>query len=132
MQYAVKFICGKSPGDILAPGDYFTAINVHNPNSGDIELRKKFAVALPRQEAGPVSEFVGARLGSDQAMEIDCPEIRELIRQLTGFSADLIKGFVVIETTVELDVVAVYTVMGTTGAIEALFLERVPPRQTAQ
>ena len=130
MQYSVKFICGKSPGDIMAPGSYFTAINVHNPNNDDIGLRKKFAVALPRQEAGPVSEFVEARLGPDQAMEIDCPEIQELIRQLTGFAADFSKGFVVIETKVELDVVAVYTAAGSTGAIEALFLERVPPRQT--
>ena len=105
---------------------------MHNPHNNGVEFKKKFAVALPREEPGPVSQFFGAKLGPDQAMEIDCPEIMELIRQSTGFAAELIKGFAVIETEVELDVVAVYTVAGATGAIETLFLERVPPRQTVQ
>ena len=30
-QYAAKFVCGKSAGHIVAPGVYFTAVNVHNP-----------------------------------------------------------------------------------------------------
>ena len=43
-QYAAKFVCGKSDGDELAPGVYFTAINVHNPTERDVTFRKKFAV----------------------------------------------------------------------------------------
>ena len=30
-QYAVKFVRGKSAGPVVAPGTYFTAINLHNP-----------------------------------------------------------------------------------------------------
>ena len=34
-QYAVKIVCGKAPGNeaagVLAAGQYFTAVNVHNP-----------------------------------------------------------------------------------------------------
>ena len=51
-QYAVKFICGPSPGDILAPGTYFTAINVHNPTRKGISFQKKFAIALPNEQPG--------------------------------------------------------------------------------
>jgi hypothetical protein len=33
-QYAAKFVCGRATPTnlIVAPGQYFTAINVHNPN----------------------------------------------------------------------------------------------------
>lgn len=102
-QYAAKFVCGRSAGEVVAPGTYFTAINVHNPTDRDIELRKMSAVALPREQSGKVSEFFDAKLGPDETLEIDCPEIRER----TDREADFLKGFVVIESDVELDVVAV-------------------------
>ena len=124
-QYAAKFVCGRSDGDVVARGDYFTAINVHNPTDRRIELRKKFAIALPRQQSGPVSEFTLTQLGPDEALEIDCPEIRER----TDSEADFLKGFTIIESDVELDVVAVYTVASVDGETEALEIERVPPRR---
>jgi hypothetical protein len=52
-QYAVKFVCGKGDGNILAPGRYFTAINVHNPTDQTINFSKKFAIALPGERPGP-------------------------------------------------------------------------------
>src|SRR5215207_8598192 len=60
-QYAVKFVCGRADGEVLARGEYLTAVNVHNPTNKDIEFRKKFAIALPRQRPGPVSEFASTR-----------------------------------------------------------------------
>jgi hypothetical protein len=42
---------------VVAPGRYFTAINVHNPGYTLARLRKKVAVALPGEKAGPVSRF---------------------------------------------------------------------------
>ncbi len=30
LEYAVKFICGRTEQPVVAPGEYFTAINVHN------------------------------------------------------------------------------------------------------
>jgi hypothetical protein len=75
-EYAAKFVCGKPGADELAPGVYFTAINVHNPTERDVKLRKKIAIAGRREEPGPVSEFFDARLGPDQALEIDCPSRR--------------------------------------------------------
>ena len=151
-QYAVKFVCGSADGGvppppeprespetasgILARGVYFTAVNVHNPTNKEIEFRKKFALALPRQQPGPIcprpsEEPLRTRLGPDQALEIDCPEIRDRIFECIGpkFPIDFLKGFVVIESDVELDVVAVYTAAGADGQVETLHIERVPPRR---
>jgi hypothetical protein len=124
-QYAVKFVCGRADGEVLARGEYFTAVNAHNPTNKGIEFRKKFAIALPRQQPGPVSEFASTRLGPDEALEIDCADIRER----TGSPTDLLKGFVIIESDVELDVVAVYTAAGADREVETLHIERVSPRR---
>ena len=124
-QYAVKFICGKSPGRILAPGVYFTAINVHNPTRGTISFNKKVAIALPEEKPGRVSQFFEARLRADEALEIDCPDILRHAQSTDEF----LKGFVVIQSRVELDVVAVYTAIGGTDRVETLAIERVPPRR---
>ena len=45
-----------------------------------------------------------------------------------GAVQPLLKGFVVIESDVELDVVAVYTAAGDSGQVQTLHMERVPPR----
>ena len=37
-QYAVKFVCGRADGEVLARGEYLTAVNVHNPTNKHIEL----------------------------------------------------------------------------------------------
>jgi hypothetical protein len=125
-QWAVKFICGRSEGDVVSAGRYFTAINVHNPTYTDVGLRKKFAIAGPRERPGPVSKFVDAKLGPDEALEIDCPDIARHIAP--EISASFLKGFVVIESKVELDVVAVYTA-GPKKQVATLHVERIPPRQ---
>ncbi len=124
-QYAAKFVCGKSPGRIVAPGTYYTAINVHNPLYREIGLRAKVAAALPGLKPGHVSKFRDAKLGPDEALEIDCPDIRTLAET----KEDFIKGFVVIESNVELDVVAVYTASGKEETVETLHTERVPARR---
>lgn len=126
-EYAVKFICGTSQGDPVARGAYYTAINVHNPADHRVTFRWKVAVARPGLEAGPVSEFSAARLGPDEALEIDCADIRCLSRRRDDF----LKGFVVIQvTSVELDVVAVYTAAGADQHVETLDIERVTPRRS--
>jgi hypothetical protein len=142
-EYATKFLCGvPQPPDTatlpVAPGRYFTAINVHNPTDATVRFRRKFAVALPL-EAGPIRGFFYAELGADQALEIDCEDI------LNAFPPRLIplpfpptrrarflKGFAIIQpidSAVELDIVAVYTAAGATGRVETLEIERVPARR---
>jgi hypothetical protein len=123
-QYAAKFVCGRPSADELAPGTYFTAINVHNPTERDVGFRKKVAIAGRREEPGPVSEFFDARLGPDQALEIDCRDIREHAPSREEF----LKGFVVIESDIDLDVVGVYTAAGEDGQVRTLDVQRVRPR----
>lgn len=123
-QYAVKFVCGKSGGRVVAPGTYYSAINVHNPHEKRVAFRKKVAVALPGEKPGPISKFSDSKLGPDEAFEIDCPDI--LRRADTR--ATFLKGFVVIESPTELDVVVVYTA-GAAGRVETLDIERVKPRR---
>ena len=128
-QYAAKFVCGPSKGQVVAPGQYFTAINVHNPTYAPVHLRAKLAVALPGLKPGPVSGFVDAILGPDEALEIDCPDIfNPKIFPHAPAKAEFLKGFVVIESEVELDVVAVYTAAGRERQVESMHTERVPAR----
>ena len=129
-QYAVKIVCGKGEvegelGGVVAPGQYFTAVNVHNPSMKDVAMRKKFAVALPNQKPGPISKWIEAKLGPDQAFEVDCPELYKIMGVPQG---RLLKGFLVIETLAELDVVAVYTAAGPQNLVTGLATERVPRR----
>ena len=128
-QYAVKFVCGKSPThgqpQVVATGTYFTAINVHNPFTNTVEFRKKFAVALPNEKAGPVSPFFSAALKYDEALEIDCGDIFQHLHMHPTF----VKGFAVIESKTGLDVVAVYTAAGASGQVETMHMERVTPRR---
>lgn len=133
-QYAAKLVQGipelPIEREIVAPGRYFTAINVHNPSTcKTLTFRWKVAVANPAGVAfGRITRFQKITLRPDQAVEIDAPNVsRALGVQGTKF----VKGFVVIESPCELDVVAVNTVGASaspaTGAI-ALHTERVPAR----
>jgi hypothetical protein len=131
--YAAKFICGELKQTAAAregpvePGSYSTAINVHNPHAFPVAIRKK-AILLydashpekaverpipPTHRECPVTK----ELGPDYGLEIDCPDIREVLLApapgTTGPKAPtFIKGWVVVETLIDapLDVVAVYTV----------------------
>jgi len=126
-QYVVKFVCGRAASaSVVAPGQYFTAINVHNPNEEGFEFRKRFSIALPGEKAGRVSRFFNTKLGPAEAFEIDCPDILGHLG-VEGF----VKGFAVIESKQELDVVAVYTAAGSTRMIETMDVEYVKPRRQA-
>lgn len=122
-EYAVKVLCGAPQRREVAPGTYFTAINIHNPNADSVALRKKFALTLPGERGGRVYPFSKNLLLPDQALEIDCTDIQHRTGT-TGF----LKGFAVIQSPQRLDIVAVYSAAGATGRVETLALERVPGR----
>ncbi len=124
-QYAAKFVIGRSEGRVVAPGEYWTAINVHNPTNQRILFRKKIAIALPGEKPGRVSQWFQAKLGPDEALEID----REDIFGHAETNEKFLKGFVVIESKVELDIVTVYTAAAERQLIETLHTERVLPRR---
>jgi hypothetical protein len=88
------------------PGVYQTAVNIHNPNPQGARLRKKLAV-----RSGQISPFVDSQLKPDEAASVDCSQVQNFgIPFIHGF-----EGFLVIESTLSLDVVAVYTA-GAKGA----------------
>jgi hypothetical protein len=131
-QYAVKIVCGEvvaqnGVATPVAPGRYWTAINIHNPAiCQDAHFRWKVAIANP-VEPGPISAFQRPiTLQPDRAVEIDCPQVMQAFPQQP--SLRFVKGYVVIESDVELDVVAVYS--GTPGACgsNSFHTERVQPR----
>lgn len=125
VQYAAKLLCGRSNRPLgVAPGVYYTAVNVHNPAHDSALFRYKVALTLPNTQPGPITPWTPARLASDQALEIQCTA--NLIKLGGGFA----KGFLVVETQKELDVVAVYTAVGPTGVVQTLAIDRVPPRHT--
>lgn len=130
-EYATKVACGvasaKVNTGVIAAGAYFTAINVHNPSERTNEFKWKVAVALPGEKAGTVSQFFSIALKKDEALEIDCPDVA---RRLGAKPEDFVKGFVVIQSNLELDVVAVYTAAASlSGTVAALEIERVPARK---
>jgi hypothetical protein len=131
-EYAVKFVCGRAGVSTaqlpvpVAPGFYYTAINVHNPQPGTLEFRKKFAQALPNQKAGRISELAGAALKPDEAFDVECTEIT---KRLGLPPQTFVTGFAVFLTARELDIVAVYTTASSpSGPVTTLHTERVPKR----
>lgn len=120
-QYAVKVLCGKPDSRVLAPGIYFTAINVHNPNRDSLVFRFKVAVASSDTTRGVISKLVPVVIRRDEAIEIDCPRLMAMVR-----SRRFLKGFAVLITNQPLDVVGVYTAAGRDAMVSTLAVERVP------
>jgi hypothetical protein len=130
-RYIVKVVCGifTPEEDMLAPGQYWTAINVYNPSRRvSLEFSIHIAIADPAT-AGPsfdVPSTLGLRPGD--ALEIDCEFIMKHAREFGGHDKKYLKGFVVIECKEELDVVAVYTAARIEDMVVTLHTERVLPR----
>ena len=134
LEYAAKFVCGRTEetghGEgperkEIAEGDYHTAINVHNPTQNAISIRVKSASTQANGKPGEISRFAEIKMGPDEAISLGCTQIHELLGARAGF----VDGFAVIESGVELDVVAVYTTSGERGRVETLDTARVPVRK---
>lgn len=127
--YSAKFVCGKTDGGgkafNAAPGLYYTMINVHNPSMElKASIRKRFSVALPDEKPGKVSDFFSMTLPPANSMQIDCGNIWSHLGLPVGTFVD---GFVEIRSTIEIDVVGVYTAAGNAG-VSTIHMERVPKR----
>lgn len=125
--YAAKFICGPQTQSQIKPtnpdlrnpqeppvklGNYATAVNIHNPQRSQTKILKKVVIARPEPDQGKPTEKVSDVLIPDGAMEVDCQEINNLLvraQQIPPDDNNFRKGFLVIESSAELDVVAVYT-----------------------
>jgi len=114
--YSVKFICGlqtTAPNPAVAPseppvkpGNYATAVNVHNFHSSvDVTFKKKAVIANPEsQPKGPISGLVADVLNPNQAEEVDCDDIVRLLGASLPPGTSFIKGFVEIQSNFQLSV----------------------------
>jgi hypothetical protein len=97
------------------------AINIHNPGPKGFAFRKKFALTLPKEGLQQPTGFSLNKLDRDMALEVDCTNPVLMEKKFA-------KGFAVIQSPAELDVVAVYTAAGATDRVETMHVERVPFR----
>jgi hypothetical protein len=131
-QYAVKVVCGEvkaGENTPVAPGRYWTAVNVHNPDKcKDANFRLKIGIAQLNLQS-PVSQYFGPfPLRPDGMVEFDCPIIRSIAGQLVSPPPPFVKGFLVLECDRALDVVAVYSGSAGSTAANTFSTERVPAR----
>ena len=130
--YSVKFICGdlsanpnlQLPSEPpVKPGNYATAVNIHNFHQDQkAVILKRAVIANPEnQPPGQVSRPRQVTLGPGQAFEIDCSDIVTLFGPLSTPLPPFIKGFVELRGLPTspfppLSVTAVYTAQATTAA----------------
>ena len=127
-QYAVKFVCGQSsppdPTLIVVPGQYLTAINIHNPANEIVEYRFKTAQAQFASNDGPISPFIYATTGPDGAQVFVC---RRIVANMPP--GPLHDGFFVIESRLPLDVTAVYTAAPVNAGVSSIHVDKIAARR---
>jgi hypothetical protein len=135
-QYAAKTLCtlGGDFGDAFAPGRYRTVINIHNPTDRKIEIARKFALAIQPGEAPgsfSITPYKSLTLEADQAVAYNCFEISNFYCPIHGVCVDFtaIDGFLVVNSPVELDVVAVYSAHPKGGEVSTLDTQTVAGRR---
>ena len=124
--YAVKIVCVPELGPAdpaLVPAIYRTAVNVHNPWPQAARIVKWVTLSPPQGEPAIIGEQRHTEtLEPYQAFDVDCVHMATKFgldgRQVPGG-----KGFLIIQSDQNLDVVGVYTSEELTGA-------RVPRRAT--
>ncbi len=82
--FAAHFTCGFDPDGAfsrIVPGQYATTINIHNPHSSSVTIRRRIALTFPDQNGGSaqspgaVSGFLEDSLAPGEALQVDCGEI---------------------------------------------------------
>jgi hypothetical protein len=111
-QYAAKIVCSSGREPIgLVPQQYATTINVHNPTDSLARIMKKIALTVPPRMQRPGRIMPLTRepeaLRPDEAMATDCEDVAK-----RAGIAPVFEGFVVIYSSVPLDVVGVYSTPG--------------------
>lgn len=90
--YSVKFLCGVQPVSAnlhppseppVKPGNYATAVNIHNFHHQPITFNKSAVIAKPEGDPrGQVSPSRPVTLQPGQAIEIDCSDIVSLLKPI--------------------------------------------------
>jgi hypothetical protein len=129
VRFSAKFVCGRptatETGSLaVAPGTYFTAINIHNlSTNATAGLRKRFSFGLISERPGRMSNFISASIPAGQTILIDC---REILGSVGG--PPFAEGVAEILSNVDIDVIGVYTTVGASGQVTTMEIDRVPRR----
>jgi hypothetical protein len=112
--YSVKYVCGlqiiastqfRPPAEPpVKPGNYATAINIHNYHTKETSIATKAVVA-----GGQIGKLAGRGMLPNQALNLSCAQIVAMIPPTTAPLPMFIEGFVEIVSPVQLSVAAVYT-----------------------
>ena len=125
--YHVKFVCGRqvppTPSslqwDMVAPGSYFTAINLYNLASDTATVAGTFVTTVPTPVPGDAGNGPSVKIPPGRAVEFDCADI------LSDNRPPFLKGFWRIKSNRRLVVVAVYTAADSARVV-SIDVERVP------
>lgn len=134
--YSAKFVCGTQASTegctSVRPGVYATEINIHNFKDIETSIVKYvLPVVLGGEAIGREPRFVEPRakdsivLGPNTATMDDCCRISELLHNAPLPSMPLTIGFLVIESSQELNVTAVYTVSDLRSGFVSIDVEQV-------
>jgi hypothetical protein len=140
--YSVKFVCGIQPECPCAcapvrPGIYATEINIYNPNTREVPIRKLvipvvFAGAAAGREPGSVGPKAEDKLilPAHSATMDDCRRLAELLLGAAPANPiPLTIGFLQIISPVELSVTAVYTASGLSAGSVSIDVQQIEPRR---
>lgn len=137
-QYAAKVTCsllGTFGDGFLANGIYRTLINIHNPTEKKIVFARKVAIAgqIGDDPGGfGVTPYKSATFERDGAVAIDCGGIAAFFCPTEdGLCIDFsaIDGFLIINSPIELDVIAIYTARPREGEVATMDIENIKPRK---
>lgn len=133
--YNVKFVCGKAASKefIVNPGFYTTEINILNfSNEKTAELRKFFIPVVLNNRA-TAREPKSDKPHAEEKLKLppNCATMDDCLKITRMFQTDdsLKIGFLKIESTIELAVTAVYTVMNPESKNVSIDVEEIEARQ---
>lgn len=133
--YSAKITCVPHLGPAspaLMPGKYRTAVNVHNPWDQPANIEKRVILSNPQGIPPITGDRIQEVLPAEWAFDVDCVHMRDQFGLPQGASVPGGKGFMVIESDRELDVVAVYTSRTKTPANDGVgsstHVEYIQPR----
>lgn len=111
-QYSAKIVCGSQREmQGVVPQAYMTTVNVHNPSDSLAIFFKTLLVTLPpggQRPVPPSRPTFTDTLRPQFGLATDCADLRKRYPNTPAF----FEGFVLLQSRISLDVVAVYTVPG--------------------
>ena len=133
--YSAKITCVPHLGSAspaLMPGKYRTAVNVHNPSEEPANIVKWVTLSPPQGETPISGDKIHESLEPWSAFDVDCPHLRDEFGLPDGAKVPGGKGFMVIQSDRELDVVAVYTaraeIPSSNGVGKSIDVETIKPK----